>query len=283
MKLRAFILCFLLGSAIAVEAWAAAPLEPAAEMSRLALEGDGVAAPAPSTLAWLGEGSAAGEAFAAPRWAGPRWDALRYRPRRARYGVERYGPRPEGFSQIHLGFLDPDGRPSRGLILGFRGGLAVDPHIQIGGNLDWRHTSDRQTEVISEGTGPGGEPIVVRRDLSRSSSELFPVLGFLQVSAGSGLPVIPYFGLAGGYEILFLSAKDFQTGETFEGTFGGFGWQMWGGAALPLSGRARLNAEVFVNDAELSRDVDDPITGQGFRETIDMDGTGMRFGLAWGF
>jgi hypothetical protein len=282
MKLRAVILCFLLGVALTAEATVAVASEPTGGGSRSILASDAAAAPMVSSLAWLGERPAADEAVGVVAWTGPRWDALRYRPRRPRY-VERYGARPEGFSQIHLGFLDPDGRPSRGFLMGFRGGLAVDPHIQIGGNVDWRHTSDRQTEILSEGTGPGGEPIVVRRDLSRSSSDLLPLLGFLQVSAGSELPVIPYFGIAGGYEVLFLSAEDFQTGESFEGTFGGSGWQIWGGAALPLSGRARLNAEVFVNNAELSRDVDDPVTGQGFRETIDMDGTGMRFGLAWGF
>jgi len=287
MKLPALIPCLVLGALAPAGIGSAAPREPAAAVSSLALEAVRPAVAPAARHEWRGDGPASREAgvpMLAPSWrAGPRWDALRYQPRRSRHGGEAYGPRPEAFSQIHLGFLDPEGRPSRGLLVGFRGGLAVDPHIQIGGNLDWRHTSDRQTEVISQGTGPGGEPIVVRRDLSRSSSDLFPLLAFLQIGGGSHLPVIPYFGVAGGYQVLFLSAEDFQTGQEFDGTFGGFGWQLWGGAAFPLSGRARLNAEVFVNDAELSREVDDPFTGQGFRETIDMDGTGVRFGLAWGF
>ena len=281
MRLRAFILCFVLGVPAAVEGAAAVPFEAATPATNLALEFPSPVA-APAVLIERAGDRPWDRAFAPSRWAGPRLESLRYRPRR--HDREPHnGPRPETFSQIHLGFMDPDGRPDAGLVVGFRGGVAVDPHVQIGGNLDWRHKSDRQTEVISEGTGPGGEPIVVRRDLSRSSSDLFPLLGFLQLGGGSDLPVIPYFGLAGGYEVLFLSAKDFQTGQKFDGTFGGFGWQVWGGAALPLSGRARLTAEVFVNRAELSRDVDDPLSGQGFRETVDLDGTGMRFGVAWGF
>ncbi len=213
--------------------------------------------------------------------ASGRYESLRYRPRRER-GYRESGPRPESFSQLHLGFLDPQGPEASGVLVGFRGGLAVDPHIQIGGELDWSHRGDSQTAVISEGPGPGGTVITTRADLSRSSSDLVPLLGFVQVSA-SELRVIPYFGLGAGYEVLHLSAEDFVTRQEFKGTFGGFGWQAWGGVALPLSGRSRLNAEVFANNAELSRDVEDPSTGQTFRETVDRDGAGMRVGLAWGF
>ena len=124
---------------------------------------------------------------------------------------------------------------------------------------------------------------MTRREVSRSSSDLFPFMGYVQLNADRDLPVIPYFGLSGGYEVLFLSAEDFATGEEFDGTFGGFGWQAWGGAALPLGPRAKFTGEVFINDAELGRDVEDNFTGESFRETVDMDGAGMRFGLSWGF
>ena len=258
----------------------AAAATPAA-VSQLALsmtEAPGVWAVA------VGSGPGAfGEGFVAPAHPiGTRLEA-RYRPRRRYAERPDYGPRPESFSQIHVGFMDPEGDASSGVLVGFRGGIEVDPRIQLGGNFDWRHKFDSATEVISEGVGPGGEVIVTRRDLSRSSSNFFPLLGFIQLSADRGRGVIPYAGLAGGYEVLFLSAENFQTGESFDGTFGGFGWQVWGGAALPLSGRARLNAEVFLNEAELSRHVEDGFTGQSSRETIDLDGAGMRFGLAWGF
>jgi len=107
-------------------------------------------------------------------------------------------------------------------------------------------------------------------------------MGFLQLSAGS-VPFSPYFGGAAGYEVLWLSAEDFTTATEFDGTYGGFGWQVWAGASLPLGGSARLVGEVFANQAEVGRDVTDDITGETFRETINVDGTGMRFGLAWGF
>ena len=82
--------------------------------------------------------------------------------------------------------------------------------------------------------------------------------------------------------MLFLSAEGVQPEDNFDATYGGWGWQVWGGAAMPLSGRTRLNAEVFLNNSELDRDIDDPQSG-ATREVVPMDGVGMRFGLSWGF
>lgn len=218
---------------------------------------------------------------------GTRFEASRYRPRRhPRTYHDRpsdsYSRRPEGATQLHLGFLDPEGETATsGFLAGFRVGMQPDPHVELGGGLDWRHKSERSTEVLTTGPGPGGSEIVTRREVSRSSSDLFPFMGYVQLNADRDLGIVPYFGLAGGYEVLFLSAEDFATGEEFDGTFGGFGWQAWVGASVPLGPRAKFMGEVFINDAELGRDIDDPFTGESFRETVDMDGAGMRFGLSW--
>jgi len=209
-------------------------------------------------------------------------EAVRYRPR-SRYREYDSGPRNESLTQFHLGFFDPEGDADNGFVAGMRGGPLVDPHIQIGAGVDWVHRSDRQSAVIGSTPGPGGTTITTRRELASSSSNLFPVMGFLQVQADQDLPFIPYFGVSGGYEVLFLSAEDFNTGDSFDATYGGWGWQAWGGAALPLSGRSRLSGELFVNGGEAHRDVDDPTTGGVVREIVSLNGVGMRFGLNWGF
>ena len=226
----------------------------------------------------------AGGAEFAPAPPGTPYE-VRYRPRRGGrvYREPSYGPRPETFSQIHIGVQDVDGSEHPGVLFGFRGGLAVDPNVQVGGQIEWRHRGNSDTQVISEEPGPGGTTITVRQDLSRSSSDLVPLMALVQVGGGNGGQVMPYFGLAGGVEVLHLSAHNFETGEDFDGNFAGFGWQLWGGVAMPLSGRARVNAEAFYNGSELSRDVDDVTTGLTLRETIDMSGAGARIGLAWGF
>ena len=212
--------------------------------------------------------------------AGTRFEAVRY----WRHAPE---PPPERHSnsspvQIHGGFYSPDGSDATSFALGFRGGPSVDERIQLGIGVDWYHQSEDQREVVGQ-SSPGGRPVTVTRELSHASSDLVPVLAFLQVNLGSGRSLVPYVGIAGEYQVLVLSATDFQTGAAYDATFGGWGWQAWGGAALPLGSRSRLFGEVFVNSGEVGRDVDDPAGGVPYREIVDADGAGMRFGLSWGF
>ena len=217
----------------------------------------------------------------------PRYEASRYRPRRER-PRDRYREPPRysrvrGVTQVHAGFLDPDGEADAGFLAGFRGGQQFDDMFQIGLGVDWRNKSGRLTEVIQETVGPGGETIIVQRELSSYSSNLFPGLAYIQISGPSDLGLVPYVGFAGSWQVLFLSANDFSTGESFDATYDGFGWQLWGGAALPIGARSKFVGEVFLNNADLTRDVFDPSTGSDIRETVSTDGVGARFGLNWGF
>lgn len=224
----------------------------------------------------------------------PVLESIRYRPRqrwrerdrdrdRDRSYARRSSSNASGFSQIHGGFFDPDGEPPSALLLGVRAGANLDDKFQLGLGLDWSRRADRAVAVVTEVPVPGGGVAEQQRVLARSSSNLIPMTAFLQVTPGSDLPLSPYFGVAGGYEVLFLDAEDFETGEQFEATYGGWGWQIWGGATAQLSGQTRLAAEVFWNDAVLERDLDDPGTGQTLREIVMADGLGMRIGLNWGF
>jgi hypothetical protein len=210
----------------------------------------------------------------------PRFESVRYWRRERE--PERVEARPKSPIQIHAGFFDPDGNSSNSFAFGLRGGPLVDDHIQIGLGLDWYHEAQNEREVVSR-TSQNGVPVAVTRELSRASSDLVPLQAFLQVNLGDGRSLIPYAGIAGGYQVLFLSATDFQTGADYNATFGGWGWQAWGGAALPLSSRARMFGEAFYNWAEVGRDVDDPAAGVTYRELVDANGVGMRFGLSWGF
>lgn len=205
---------------------------------------------------------------------------VRYRPRSS---YSRRAPDSYGVSQLHVGFYDPDGDLGERFLIGLRGGPMIDPNIQLGLGLDWIHKTEKTSSVTSTQEGPGGVPIEVRQDLARASTDFFPIMAFLQVSAKDDLPVVPFFGIGAGYQVMVLSAEDYQTGEEFDGTFGGWGWQVWGGAALPLSGRTRLSGELFLNGADLSRDVRDGFSGAERRESINGDGAGMRVGLSWGF
>jgi hypothetical protein len=105
-------------------------------------------------------------------------------------------------------------------------------------------------------------------------------MAVLQLCAGKGL--VPYAGIAGQYQFLLLSATDYATGADYNANFGGWGWQAWGGLALGF-GRSRLFGEVFINTGDVERDVRDPASAVTYRETVNADGGGARFGLSWGF
>lgn len=215
-----------------------------------------------------------------PAPANVEFSGVHYRPRSRGRGSRQ--PESSGVSQIHIGFFDPDGTQGARFNLGIRGGPMLDENLQLGLGVDWIHKAENTSSVTTSTIGPGGVPIEVKQDIARASVNMFPIMGFLQISAPD-MGIVPYFGVGGGYQVLVLSGDDFITRESFEGTFGGWGWQLWGGAGMPLGGRTRLTGEVYVNGAEMGRDVVDDSTGRKVHETVTGDGVGMRFGVAWGF
>jgi len=212
---------------------------------------------------------------------------------RVRYRPSPYGPRvsrrPRSVmpltAQTHVGFLDPIDNFSTGFDGGFRIGPQIDSHVQVGMAMDWWHRSDDRVLDLGTVEAPGGiayQELV----LSESSANLVPILMFAQVSFDENMSVIPYVGFGIGYEWLFLTAHDYVTDESFDETFGGFGWQAWVGAGLPLDLGMRLDAEVFFNGCEVGSEVDMNIKDYGpatVRNVIGMNSVGMRLGVSWGF
>jgi hypothetical protein len=229
--------------------------------------------------------SSSDEQYAEPAPVAPfrtRYEASRYRPRRSHGSPYRSSSPYSSPAQIQLGFFDPEGDGGSSFVLGARGGPLVDPHIQIGGGVDWHHKSDKTRTVSGDPYQQGGTTVFPERVLSRASADLLPFYLFMQVGGDDSAPVVPYGGASIGYQVLFLSADDYQTGENYEATFGGFMWEGWAGAAIPLSGQSRAFGEVFVHQGDAEREVDD-IFGTTYRERVTLDGVGARFGLSWGF
>ncbi len=238
-----------------------------------------------STLMLLAVLLPAGAARAQPDGPLTGFEAIVYRPRRHYESPPPSPPPPtpgpHGVSQFHMGFFNPEMVSNTGFVFGYRGGLAANDHFQIGVNLDWHYSSQEQATIVSEVQLPTGGVAQTQRVLSRASSNLFPMLGYAQISGGALLPIIPYVGAGAGYELYWLQADDFLTGSHFYAQYGGFAWQAWAGAAIPLSRRSRLTAEGFWNQADLGRDVfGGPVV---YRETVDGNGAGMRFGMDWSF
>lgn len=206
-------------------------------------------------------------------------EAVTYRPRHSTY---RPPSQWHAVTQLHAGFMDPDGPATSGFDMGFRGGHEIDNIFQIGVGLDWRTKSGGSDVLLHSSSGPGGEQVQTQLQVSHFSSNLLPLMAYGQLS-GPNWRISPYVGGAGSWQVLFLNADDYTTGERFSATYSGFGWQAWGGVALRLTGSMKLVGEGFMNGGAVGRDVYDPIYGWVVRESIRTDGIGARYGMSWGF
>ena len=269
-------------------------------VAALVIAGPAGAAPAPSaltlpvtdTISMLAELPAQPVSCAttaigyAPEHAVIVLESIRYQPRSypppatsppPQHSEPSYNDRGGPTGQIHMGFFEPTNYSSTGMVFGFRGGAAIDPHFQLGVNVDWHYRTDEQVTVVGTPVLPLGGSAQVQQVLSHATSNLLPMVGYLQISAGR-LPIIPYIGAGAGYEALWLSANDYVTGANYTAYYGGFGWQGWAGLKIPI-GRTRLVGEAFFNEASLSRNVSG---GPNYRVVVNLEGVGGRFGLGWG-
>lgn len=191
---------------------------------------------------------------------------------------------PAGYgssSQIYGGVFEPSHGSGQGFVLGLRGGPNLAPQLQLGVAADWEHRGNDYGTVVGSSPGPGGT-IVVTRQIQSSSENTFPLMAYMQLSANPKRALVPYLGIAGGYEIVTLSATDYLTGSSFNATYGGWGWQSWAGLRVPFSPHSGLMAEVYTNQATAYRDVYDPFYNATLRESVGLDGVGFRGGLTWG-
>ncbi|HTO89663.1 MAG TPA: hypothetical protein VMJ70_00905 [Candidatus Sulfotelmatobacter sp.] len=209
------------------------------------------------------------------------------------YSPRPYTPRPYPSTSTHGpatpvpmsilgGFYQPDAGGNNSFDVALRGGPQFDPHVQIGGMAEWSHRSQNQTTLAGNPFTQAGTTITPQRVLASANSDLVPILAFLQLSGGSNMVLVPYAGIAGGYEMLFLNSNDYANNTSYNATFGGWGWQAWGGLGLALSKQLRITGEAFMNQSSPSRNLT-ALDGTNYREVVNANGTGVRGGLQWGF
>ena len=107
------------------------------------------------------------------------------------------------------------------------------------------------------------------------------------MSLGLRLPssrtLTPFIGAGVTYQVLVNEVRDYENGVEFANTYGGPGWQVYGGLMMPITTQARLLGELMYNEATVSRNVDSFQLGLPVRETIDVSGVGLRFGVEFHF
>jgi hypothetical protein len=179
-----------------------------------------------------------------------------------------------GEFNIHGGVFAPIDGNATSATLGTRFGLDLGTHVLLGVLGDWSYGRRSRFQPVSGGL-PGFEPQI---ELARVTAQLIPVMLFLQVKLTDKFWLVPYAGIGGGYEWLILNVHDYQASQSASRTYADLAWQTYGGLGLRLSPGVRLDGEAFFNSGRLGRDVVDQ-SGQTWRETVNVDGLGLRVGL----
>jgi len=118
-------------------------------------------------------------------------------------------PKPNANS-IHLygGLFAPIEVNAPSPTLGVRLGRRLGAHLQAGLLVDW--TFERKNLEQPINGLPGLQPHLI---LARADGQLVPVMAFFEVSFTERRFLVPYAGIAAGYEWLMLHANDYRTGE----------------------------------------------------------------------
>ena len=176
-------------------------------------------------------------------------------------------------NSIHLygGLFEPIEVNAPSPTLGVRLGRRLGAHLQGGLLVDWTFERKNLDQPING--LPGLQPRLI---LARADGQLVPVMVFLEVSLTEKRLLVPYAGIASGYEWLFLRANDYVTGESASATYANFAWQSWGGMGMRLDQGLRVDFELFYNGGSLERNAPD---SSGLREAVLVNGVGARVGL----
>jgi hypothetical protein len=181
-------------------------------------------------------------------------------------------PKPRANS-MHLygGLFAPIDVNAPSPTLGVRLGRRLGAHLQGGLLVDW--TFERKNLEQPINGLPGLQPHLI---LARADGQLIPVMAFFEVSLTEKRFLVPYAGIAAGYEWLLLHANDYRTGETASATYANVAWQGWGGLGIRLDPGLRVDFELNYNGGSLERNATD---SSGLREAVRVNGVGARVGL----
>lgn len=178
-----------------------------------------------------------------------------------------------GAIHLHGGVFAPIDASATSALLGLRIGANLGDPVLFGLMTSWTYNKKSLLEPVSTGL-PGFEPQTV---LATVEAHLIPTMLFLQATLTKKYALVPYVGVGAGYEWLILHAQDNRTEADSSVTYANWAWQWYGGVGLKLSEAVRLDGEVFYNGGALGRDVQQ---ASGIRrETVDVDGAGVRIGL----
>lgn len=191
-------------------------------------------------------------------------------------------PEPYGWFTMRGGIFDADGVTEDDFVLGLKITGRVGNGMHMGISTDWQYHEVTYVERVDQYSGPGGAPVEVTVTSHEVESHLIPMMAVFEWRPRFG-PIQPFIGSGLGYEILVVETLDYRTGYEYQDDFGGFGWQPYGGVAFTFGRAFQLVTEVYGNLSTVERTVRDYQTGYLAEQQVDVDGIGLRAGLAFGF
>lgn len=185
----------------------------------------------------------------------------------------------QSFVTVKVGSYNPQDAKA-GLIVGLSTGRQVDERVDFGLGADlFLRKFTQETTVQEEQTTPGGTTLQdVQKEIDYSLYAL-PIMIQLNIRILPQAVVIPYVGLAGGYEIVFSREANYLTGDKDNRLYGGFGWQLMLGGEFPFGRASGFLGEIFYNGCTVSRNKGSSDLGFPISEKLDFSGLGFRLGV----
>lgn len=184
----------------------------------------------------------------------------------------------QSYITVKVGSFNPEDAKA-GIIVGLSTGRQVDERVDFGLGADLFLRKFTQETTVAEPTTPGGTTYQnVQKEIDYSMYGL-PIMIQLNIRVLPQAVVIPYLGLAGGYEIVFSREANYITGDKDNRLYGGFGWQVMLGGEYPFGSASGLLGEIFYNGCTVSRNKGSSDLGYPISEELDFSGLGFRVGV----
>jgi len=183
--------------------------------------------------------------------------------------------------KIKIGTFNPRDAKA-GLLMGISTGRQVDERVDFGIGADLFIRRFTQKTAVAEVDSLGQiSPSIEQIEISYSMYGL-PIMVHIDARILPNAPVIPYVGLAGGYELLFSREANYLNGTKDNRLYGGFGWQAMIGAEYPLGSSSAILGEILYNGCTLSRSQGSSEAGFPLHEELNFSGLGFRIGMRLG-
>jgi len=183
--------------------------------------------------------------------------------------------------KIKVGTFNPKDAKA-GLLVGISTGRQVDERVDFGIGADlFIRKFTQETEVSVDTTSQQTDPQIVQTNLSYSMYGL-PIMVHIDARILPDAVVIPYVGIAGGYELLFSREANYLEDKKDNRLYGGFGWQAMVGAEYPFGSSSAILGEIMYNGCTLSRSQGSSEAGFPLHEELDFSGLGFRIGMRLG-